>query len=251
MARAILYDSVLCVGCRQCEETCSERWKLPYDEKIAAEEKTSAHKITAVRTHGERFSRKLCMHCIDPACASVCPVAALQKTEAGPVVYLEDRCMGCRYCMTACPFQVPTYTWSEILEPKVAKCDLCADRLKEPTRCSEICPTEATITGDRDELIAKARERMKESPDSYYPAIYGIEEVGGTSVLMLSAVPFDQIGFSKSIPKENLPQTTWAALQHIPNIVVSGSVLMGGIYWLNNRKEEVARAEGEGREGVK
>jgi len=251
MARAILYDSVLCVGCRQCEQTCSERWKLPYTEKIAAEEKVSAHKLTAVRTYGERFSRKLCMHCIDPACASVCPVAALQKTEAGPVIYHEDRCMGCRYCMTACPFQVPSYTWSEILAPKVAKCDLCSDRLKEPTRCSEICPTEATITGDRDDLIVKARERMKENPGSYYPAIFGLEEAGGTSVLILSAVPFDQIGYNTKIPKEKLPESTWAALQHIPNIVVSGSVLMGGIYWLNNRKEEVERAEGEGRKGAK
>lgn len=251
MARAILYDSVLCVGCRQCEQTCSERWKLPYTEKIAAEEMISAHKVTAVRTHGERFSRKLCMHCIDPACASVCPVAALQKTEAGPVVYMEDRCMGCRYCMTACPFEVPCYTWGDILAPKVSKCDLCADRLGKPTRCSEICPTEATITGERNELIDIARKRMKESPGSYHPAIYGIQEVGGTSVLILSAVPFDQIGYNTGVPKENLPATTWAALQHIPNIVVSGSVLMGGIYWLNNRKEEVARAEGEVRKEAK
>ncbi len=245
MARAILYDSVLCIGCRQCEETCSERWKLPYNEKIAAEEKISAHKITAVRTHGERFSRKLCMHCIDPACVSVCPVAALQKTEAGPVVYLEERCMGCRYCIAACPFQVPAYTWNDVVAPKVSKCDMCSDRLKEPTRCSAICPTEATITGDRDELIDKAKARMKESPGSYYPAIYGIQEAGGTSVLILSAVPFDQIGYNVEVPKEALPLTTWAALQQIPGIVVSGSVLMGGIYWLNNRKEEVARQEGE------
>ena len=102
MARAILYDSTLCVGCRECEKACSEGKKLPYNDKVAAEETVSAHKLTAVRTHGERFSRKLCMHCIDPACASVCPVAALQKTASGPVVYHEDRCMGCRYCMVAC-----------------------------------------------------------------------------------------------------------------------------------------------------
>lgn len=153
--------------------------------------------------------------------------------------------MGCRYCMTACPFQVPSYTWSERLAPKVAKCDMCSDQLKEPTRCSSICPTEATITGDRDELIETAKTRMKENPGSYHPAIYGIEEAGGTSVLILSAVPFDQIGYNVAVPKEALPRTTWAALQHIPNIVVSGSVLLGGIYWLNNRKEEVARQEGE------
>ena len=103
MAKAVLYDSTQCIGCRQCEEACSKRWKLPYNDQIAAEEKISSHKLTTIRTHGDKFSRKLCMHCVDPACASVCPVAALHKTAAGPVVYDEDRCMGCRYCMVGLP----------------------------------------------------------------------------------------------------------------------------------------------------
>ena len=85
-------------------------------------------------------------------------MAALQKTAAGPVVYDEDRCMGCRYCMVACPFQVPTYEWEARL-PKVRKCDMCSDKIAAGgvTRCSEACPYEATITGERDELIAQAR----------------------------------------------------------------------------------------------
>ena len=112
MSKAILYDSTLCIGCKACEGACAERWGLPYDDKIAAEEKISAHKLTAVETHGERFSRRLCMNCAQPACASVCPVGALQKTALGPVVYDADKCMGCRYCMQACPFQVPSYEWS-------------------------------------------------------------------------------------------------------------------------------------------
>lgn len=245
MARAILYDSVLCVGCKACEEACSTRWKLPYNDTIAAEEKTSAHKLTAVRTFGERFSRKLCMHCIDPACASVCPVAAFEKTSAGPVVYHEDRCMGCRYCMTACPFQVPSYQWSERL-PIVKKCDMCADRVSTGgvTRCSEACPTEATITGERDELIQIARKRMSESPGTYNKAIYGLQEVGGTSVLMIGAVPFNQLGFRGDLPKQALPQYTWAALKFVPDVVVMGSVLLGGIHWITHRREQVAAAEG-------
>lgn len=245
MARAVLYDSTQCVGCRQCEEACSKRWKLPYDEKIAAEEKTSAHKLTTIRTFGERFSRKMCMHCQDPACASVCPVAALRKTAAGPVVYEADRCMGCRYCMAACPFQVPSYEWSARL-PLVKKCDFCSDRVatKEPTRCSEACPTGASITGERDALIAEAKKRLAEKPTEYYQRIYGIEEVGGTSVLILSAVPFEQIGFNTKVEKTALPQYTWSALQHIPDVVAMGSVLMGGIYWISHRREKVAAEEG-------
>lgn len=246
MAKAVLYDSTLCVGCRQCEEACSTRWKLPYDEKIAAEEKLSSHKLTAVRTYGEKFSRKLCMNCLDPACASVCPVAALRKTAAGPVIYEEDRCMGCRYCMAACPFQVPTYEWEARL-PKVRKCDMCSDRVPGGgvTRCSEACAYEATITGERDDLIALARKRIQEKPADYYPKIYGVQEVGGTSVLILSAVPFEQIGYSTKLSKTALPQYTWNALQHVPDVVVMGSVLMGGIHWISHRKEEVARKEGK------
>ncbi len=245
MAKGILYDSVLCVGCRACEQACSARWKLPYNDRIAAEEKTSAHKLTTIRTFGERYSRKLCMHCNDPACGSVCPVGALEKTAAGPVVYHSDRCMGCRYCMTACPFQVPSYEWNARL-PLVKKCDMCSDRVGfgGVTRCSEACPVEATITGERDDLVKIAQKRMDEAPGQYHPAIYGLQEVGGTSVLMIGAVPFDQLGFRTDLPKEALPQYTWAALKHIPNVVVMGTVLMGGIYWITHRREEVARAEG-------
>lgn len=245
MARAILYDSTLCVGCRECEKACSEGKKLAYNDKIAAEESTSAHKLTAVRTHGERFSRKLCMHCVDPACASVCPVAALEKSKTGPVVYHQERCMGCRYCMVACVYQVPTYEWGARL-PLVRKCDMCADRTAADavTRCSEACPTEATITGDRDQLIQVAQKRLAEKPGEYHPRIYGIQEVGGTSVFVLSAVPFEQIGYPVNVVNTSLPAYTWNALQYVPDVAGIGSVLLGGIYWISHRRDEVARAEG-------
>jgi formate dehydrogenase iron-sulfur subunit len=248
MARAVLYDSTRCIGCRECEKQCSARWGLPYNDTIAAEETLSAHKLTAVRTFGDRFSRKLCMHCSDPACASVCPVAALKKTAAGPVVYDESRCMGCRYCMVACPHQVPTYEWNSRL-PRVRKCDMCQDRtaLGQTTRCTEACPVEATMSGDRDELLAMARKRIADKPSDYLNKVYGIEEAGGTSVLVLSAVPFDQIGYRTDLPSGALPALTWAALSHVPDVVLFGSVLLGGIYWITARRDNVAREE-QGRE---
>lgn len=245
MAKAILYDSTICIGCRQCEEACAAGKKLAYNEKIAAEERLSERKLTTIRTFGERFSRKLCMHCQEPSCASVCPVGALEKTKLGPVVYHEDRCMGCRYCMVACPFQVPVYEWNSRL-PRMRKCDLCVDKLTAGgvTRCSEICPVNATITGERDAMVAEARKRLAEKPSDYYPAIYGVNEAGGTSVFILSAVPFGQIGYNTEIPKSSMPQLTWNVLQHIPQVVVVGTVLMGGIYWITSRRDDVAREEG-------
>lgn len=251
MAKGILYDSTLCVGCKLCEGACAERWHLPYNDRVAAEERLSAHKLTTIETHGERYSRRLCMHCAEPACASVCPVGALQKTAFGPVVYDASKCMGCRYCMLACPFQVPTYEWNAQL-PKVRKCDLCIDRQRggKPTACAEACPTGATICGDRDTLVAEARRRIAEKPDQYYNRIYGLKEAGGTSVLYLSAVPFEQIGLKTHVPQRALPPLTWQVLNLVPDVVSVGTVLLGGVWWITNRRDEVAKEE-RARKGKK
>jgi formate dehydrogenase iron-sulfur subunit len=104
MSKALLYDATLCIGCKRCEEGCAEHNRLPYNDAVAGEQKQSEHKFTVVLTKDDKFMRRLCMNCQDPACASACPVAALRKTPAGPVIYEADRCMGCRYCMVACPF---------------------------------------------------------------------------------------------------------------------------------------------------
>ena len=253
MPKAILYDSTLCVGCRLCEGACAQRWGLPYDEEISAQEKLSEHKLTTIVTHEAGFTRRLCMHCEDPTCASVCPVGALQKTSLGPVVYDESRCIGCRYCMLACPFQVPAYEWSRQL-PRVKKCDMCYERQQSglPTACAEICPTGATICGERDELIAEAQRRLAANPDQYYDHIYGLNEVGGTSVLFLSAVPFEELGMRTRLLREPLPLLTWRVLSLIPDIVAVGTVLLGGVWWITHRREEVAAAERQaGKDGAK
>ena len=244
MSKALLYDATLCIGCKRCEEACAVQNKLPYDEKTAAEAVQSDHKYTVVLTKGEKFMRRLCMNCVDPACASVCPVGALRKTAAGPVIYEEDRCMGCRYCMVACPFSVPKYEWAKTL-PKVRKCTMCPDRVVAglPTACAEACPTGATSFGERDDLIAEARKRLRENPANYVNRIYGLNEVGGTSVFLLSSMPVEEFGYPAALTAEPMPVLTYRALSHIPDLVTMGSVLLGGIWWITNRRAEVAAAE--------
>jgi formate dehydrogenase iron-sulfur subunit len=242
MSKALLYDATMCIGCKQCEQACAEQNKLPYDEKTAAEPIQSDHKYTVVLTKGDKFMRRLCMNCLDPACASVCPVGALRKTAAGPVIYEEDRCMGCRYCMVACPFSVPKYEWNKLL-PRVRKCTMCPDRIQAglPTACAEICPTGATKFGERDELIAEARQRIRDNPGNYVDHVYGLAEVGGTSVLLLSSVPFGEFGYHT--PEYPLPMLTYQVLSRIPDFVPLGGILLGGVWWITHRREEVAAAE--------
>jgi formate dehydrogenase iron-sulfur subunit len=243
MSKALLYDATLCIGCKACEDACATEHSLPYDANLAAQETTSAYKLTAIVTRGDAYIRRLCMNCQDPTCASVCPVGALAKSELGPVTYDESKCMGCRYCMVACPFNVPKYEWNKLL-PRVRKCDMCSTRVAagKPTACAEICPTGATKFGERDELLAEARERIKNGNGQYVDHIYGMSEVGGTSVFMLSAVPFETFGYHT--PQEPLPDLTYRVLSRIPDLVTLGGVALGGIYWITKRRAEVAAAEG-------
>ncbi len=129
--------------------------------------------------------------------------------------------------------------------PVVKKCDMCADRVLQglQTACAEACPTGATKFGERDDLIAEARQRLAANPSQYYQKIYGLEEVGGTSMLLLAAVPFEELGVKVDLPHEPLPLLTWRALSEIPSIVSVFGVLLGGVWWISHRKEEVAAAE--------
>lgn len=249
MSKAILYDATLCIGCKLCEQACAERNGNPYTDEIAAETRQSAHKFTVVLGSEDKFMRRLCMNCLDPTCVSVCPVGALQKNLEGPVSYFEDRCIGCRYCVQACPFGVPKYEW-ESTSPRVRKCTMCDDRVLagRPTACTEACPTGATLFGERDDLIAEAKKRIRENPGQYVDHIYGLSEVGGTSVLLLSNVPFEEFGYRRDLMNSPLPQLTYRVLSKIPDLVSLGAVLLGGVYWITHRREDVAAAESaEGR----
>jgi len=234
MSFAILTDLTKCIGCQACVWACKEINHLPLDNS----EQLSSTNWTAIRQNNQVNIRQQCMHCLDPTCVSACPVAALVKTEQGPVIYQEERCIGCRYCIMACPFEIPKYEWDSTL-PKVQKCIMCYNkRLKkgEQPACTSVCPTSATIFGERNDLIAVARNRIKESSKLYVDHIYGLHEAGGTSVLYLSDIPFEELGFKYAGTDVAYPKLTWQVLSQIPYIVSVGGVSMFGIWWIINRR---------------
>jgi formate dehydrogenase iron-sulfur subunit len=240
-SRALLVDIKRCIGCRACVAACKKAHALPGDDSATA---LSATALTAmVDVSQDIHVRKLCMHCAAPSCASVCPVGALEKTKAGPVTYDARICLGCRYCMVACPWSVPRYEWNAAV-PAVRKCDLCVDRLAQGQvpACVEACPAEATVTGTREELLAEAHKRIAEDPTGYVHHVYGESEAGGTSVLFLSPVPFESLGFRAGLPDSPMPSLTWQALEKVPGVVTIGGSALFAIWWITHRREEVALA---------
>jgi ferredoxin len=142
-------------------------------------------------------------------------VAALTKRDDGPVVYNADICIGCRYCMVACPYQIPAYEYHNALTPKVMKCTLCPERTLDqgkPPACVEICPREALVYGKRSQLLELAHERIKRNPERYHPEVYGEHAVGGTSWLMLSDRPVTELGIPE-LPNES-PAVLTESIQH-------------------------------------
>ncbi len=240
----ILVDLTKCVGCGACTLACQEINGLPVQ---ATPSKLSDTVWTMVSARGSVNVKRQCMHCLEPACVSVCPVRALQKTEQGPVIYDEDRCIGCRYCMLACPFGIPKYEWDSAL-PKVQKCTMCYQKRVsqglEPA-CASVCPSGALKFGDRDALIQEAAARIDASPGTYVDHIFGVKEAGGTSVLYLSPVPFEELGFNAHVQESSYPKLTWAALSKVPNILGIGGVLMFGVYWVINRRMMMEHAHNE------
>lgn len=235
--KALLLDFTRCIGCQACEQACADEHGLTTNPP---EDRLTADNYTVVLQHGNQYYRQMCMHCETPTCESVCPVAALEKTDAGPVIYHPDKCIGCRYCMTACPFQIPKYEWDKPV-PAIQKCIMCSERVEEgqETACSWVCPTGACRFGDRDKLIALAHRRMEAFPDRYVQYLYGEHEVGGTGVLMLSGVPFEELGFRMDLGEIPLPDLTWTIMSKIPNVVITGSLILGGISWIINRRMDI------------
>jgi formate dehydrogenase iron-sulfur subunit len=237
--RAILVDVTKCIGCGSCTEACQKSNEQSPHEARGFDEQT----FTFLMDRGnDVYVRRLCMHCEQPSCASACPVSALHKSPEGPVVYDASKCLGCRYCMVACPFGVPTYEWHSAM-PRVRKCQMCSHRGDAGPACAEACPTGATITGERETLLAEARSRVANDPKTYFQRVYGVTEAGGTDVFFIGPKDSDALGLPNVKSQVPLPDLTWQALKHVPDVVLFGGVFLGGMFWLTKRKEEVARAE--------
>jgi formate dehydrogenase iron-sulfur subunit len=256
--KTFLIDTTKCTGCRGCQVACkqwnqlrAEKTKFFNGEGYQNPPSMSEYTFTRVKfkdyqKHGHQnefaFYKEMCMHCNDPACASVCPVGAFQKTPEGPVVYRDKKCIGCRFCMVACPFGVPKYEWSKAF-PLVKKCTGCYSRVRnglEPA-CATACPTAITY-GSRKDMIKEAERRLAARPEKYYQTIYGNEEAGGTSVLYLTHQPLDELGFKK-VTKRPLPSYTWQALRFVPGIFLTVGGTLSFISWFQARKERIRREE--------
>jgi len=244
MSAAILTDVTRCTGCRICVSACKEAQGLELDvpRDWQRNDGLSARNWTSILQKGEgRYVRKQCRHCLEPACASACPVGALHQTERGAVVYDSGKCLGCRYCMMACPYGIPRYDWDEAV-PYVRKCILCYDRLEEGRQpaCTEACPDEATIFGERDALIAEAHRRIAAHPGKYIDRVWGEHEFGGTSVLYLSDIDLGFLVYGSHTGTTPLPATTEMAMKSVPFAFVGMGGAMLGINWIIKRREKLA-----------
>jgi Fe-S-cluster-containing dehydrogenase component len=255
-----LVDISRCIGCRKCEQACNAINELPpaarpFDDLIVLGEKRRPDetKFTVVnRYHSGRiddkgllvadFVKVQCMHCQDPACASACITGALSKHSNGTVHYDVSKCIGCRYCMVACPFEIPAYEYHNPITPKVMKCTFCETQLLEqnkPPACATICPTEAITFGKRSTLLKLAKKRQSDYPGRYVDHIYGEKEVGGTSWLYLSRVPFAKLGFL-TLPAKPIPRLTENIQHSLFSYLWSPALLftlLGGVMYRNHKKQ--------------
>jgi len=258
---AILHDTTLCVGCRTCEAACNKVNDLPPPDKpftnlsvLEARRRTTTKAFTVVNKYDNKekskspvFFKKQCNHCLEPACASVCFVSAFTKTKTGAVIYDSSVCVGCRYCMIACPFEIPTYEYDQVLTPRIRKCTMCYPRVIEGQLpgCVEACPMEALSFGKREDMIKIAQERFRTYPDRYVDHIYGEHEMGGTSWLYISGTPFKDLGMREDLGVTPAPQLTAGALSSVPIIAGLWPVLLAGLYAVSKRKEKIAQTEKE------
>jgi len=264
----LLHDTTLCVGCRSCEVACYEvnelaplqaKWKRK-DKRPAVDDDSVFDKVrgtsdlayTVVNRHQEAtatapavYRKHQCMHCNEPCCASVCFVNAFEKTPEGPVLYHADVCVGCRYCIMACPYDALAYEYDAPLTPRVVRCTMCLDRIRkgQDPGCADACPNGAITFGKREELLEVARDRIAKHPERYLNHVFGEHEFGGTSWLVLGGVALGKLGLPENASHEPLPALTEGALSLVPVIVSAWPGLLLGIYAFNKRKEKVSKAE--------
>ena len=242
---AILVDVTKCTGCERCVSACLDANHLDRQladiDRITSRDGLSANRLLALdKVDDGRFARKSCMHCVDPSCVSACLVGGLTKSKEGPVVYDATKCIGCRYCMLACPFHIPRYEWDKTL-PLVRKCDMCIDRLRQGQQpaCVEACPNNALLFGERNQILREAHNRISGSPDRYLDHIWGENEFGGTSVLYLSDVDLSELGWSETA-LAGIPSLTNPLIAKTPFIGLGVAATLLSTNWIIRRRMRLA-----------
>ena len=253
MPKALIIDTVRCTGCRGCQAACKQWNLLPAVQTTFSPTHTNPPEKNAFtyvdvefheipKSNGDiswHFISKRCFHCVDPACVSVCPVGALHKLDNGPVPWDESRCIGCRYCQNACPFDVPKFEWDKAY-PKIQKCTFCWDRQKdglEPA-CAKTCPPNAIEFGEREELLSVARSRINTNPAKYVNNVYGEQEAGGTSLFFISGATPEDLELNTNVEEEPYPDFTWEFLSKIPVEIGAVAALMGGAWYFRKKRLE-------------
>ena len=268
-AMGVLVDLSRCVGCRSCEAACNKEQKLPAPEKPfndfsvfdeihhGQKRRTDETRYTIVNRYDipgrehPLFRKIQCNHCLEPACLTSCFVNAYTKTPEGAVIYDSSVCVGCRTCMVACPFYIPTFRYSSAFKPRIMKCVFCYDtRLTKglPPACVEACPQEALTFGRRTDLVAAGKQRIRENPGTYVDHLYGEHEAGGTSWMYLSPAPFEQVGIDTTVPKEPILNYVKDFLSIVPMVLTIWPALFAGFHLLATRKDKMTeqkKNEGE------
>jgi len=256
MSKGVLVDIPRCIGCRSCDVACKTWNELPENTTEKTNNWGSKFRLSAYEwTHVTqnlvtkdneakwRFVKRQCMHCLDPACASACFTASFQQTDEGAVIYKPternfDICVGCRYCMIACPFSVPGYQWNTALG-FIQKCRFCNDRMEDGGKipaCVTACPTGALKFGELDSLLLEAKQRINNNPN-YVKEVYGEKEYGGTSWIYISDTPFEEIGFRTGVSEKSIPSLTWEVLKWTPVIFVGWGATLTALKFYTKKKD--------------
>ena len=269
-AMGVLVDLSRCVGCRSCEAACNKEQNLPapakpfndfsvFDEmQHGQKRRTDETRYTIVNRYDipgrehPLFRKIQCNHCQEPACLTSCFVNAYTKTPEGAVIYDPDVCVGCRTCMVACPFYIPTFRYSSAFHPRIMKCVFCYDtRLTKglPPACVESCPQEALTFGRRSDLVDMGKQRIRENPGAYVDHIYGEHEAGGTAWMYISPAPFEQAGFDVTVPKEPILNYVKDFLSVVPMVLTIWPALFAGFHLLATRKDKMEQQKKNENEG--
>lgn len=257
----LLHDTTLCVGCRSCEEACNRVNNLPApktdpdDKSVFNEKRRTTHEALTVVNRYQKatlekpavYRKHQCMHCKEPCCASVCFVKAFTKTPEGPILYDPSVCVGCRYCVLACPYYALAYEYYNPLTPRVMRCTMCYPRIKQGLNpgCADACPMGAITFGKRKDLLQVARHRIAKYPYRYVNHVFGEHEFGGTSWLTLSGVPFKRLDLPENMSHKPLPEFITGFLSVVPLVLGIYPGLLLAIYAFSKRKEKLARQEKE------